>query len=75
MRQWRSARACPIIATLSRGLRLPGTPDNFREHDSVRSLAERLFADIRELSFDGTGVTRESFGQLLAPLGVTVHAL
>lgn len=28
-----------------------------------RELAEKLFADIRELSFDGVGVTRESYGR------------
>jgi len=28
-----------------------------------RSLAEKLFADIRELSFDGVGITRESYGR------------
>ena len=28
-----------------------------------RPLAEKLFADIRELSFDGVGVTRESYGR------------
>lgn len=27
----------------------------------LRSLAEKLFADVRELSFDGVGVTRESY--------------
>lgn len=29
----------------------------------LRPLAEKLFADIRELSFDGVGVTRESYGR------------
>ena len=29
---------------------------------SLRPIAETLFADIRELSFDGVGVTRESYG-------------
>lgn len=28
-----------------------------------RSLAEKIFADVRELTFDGVGVTRESFGR------------
>lgn len=28
-----------------------------------RSLAEKIFADVRELSFDGVGVTRESYGE------------
>ena len=28
-----------------------------------RSLAEKLFADVRELSFDGVGVTRDSYGR------------
>ncbi len=28
-----------------------------------RSLAEKIFADVRELTFDGVGVTRESFGK------------
>lgn len=28
----------------------------------LRPLAEKLFADVRELSFDGVGVTRESYG-------------
>jgi beta-ureidopropionase / N-carbamoyl-L-amino-acid hydrolase len=27
-----------------------------------KALAEKLFADVRELSFDGVGVTRESYG-------------
>lgn len=30
---------------------------------SLRPLAEKLFADVRELSFDGVGVTRESYGR------------
>ncbi|HET7298759.1 MAG TPA: Zn-dependent hydrolase, partial [Burkholderiales bacterium] len=29
----------------------------------LRPLAEKLFADVRELSFDGVGVTRESYGR------------
>lgn len=29
---------------------------------SYRSLAEKLFADIHELTFDGVGITRESYG-------------
>ena len=29
----------------------------------LRPVAERLFSDIRDLSFDGVGVTRESFGR------------
>lgn len=29
----------------------------------LRALAEKLFADVRELSFDGVGVTRESYGR------------
>ncbi|MFT4099765.1 MAG: hydantoinase/carbamoylase family amidase [Burkholderiaceae bacterium] len=29
----------------------------------LRSLAEKLFSDIRDLSFDGVGVTRESYGK------------
>lgn len=32
-------------------------------HASLRALAEKLFADLRELSFDGVGVTRESYGR------------
>lgn len=28
-----------------------------------RSLAEKLFSDVRELSFDGVGVTRDSYGR------------
>lgn len=30
---------------------------------SLRPLADKLFADLRQLSFDGVGVTRESFGR------------
>ena len=33
---------------------------NFTLH---RPLAEKLFSDVRELSFDGVGVTRESYGR------------
>ena len=29
----------------------------------IRPLAEKLFADVRELTFDGVGVTRESYGR------------
>ena len=29
---------------------------------ALRPVAEKLFADVRELSFDGVGVTRESYG-------------
>jgi N-carbamoyl-L-amino-acid hydrolase len=29
----------------------------------LRPLAEKLFADVRELTFDGVGVTRESYGR------------
>ncbi len=29
---------------------------------ALQSLAEKIFADVRELSFDGVGVTRESYG-------------
>ena len=29
----------------------------------LRPVAEKLFADVRELSFDGVGVTRESYGR------------
>jgi N-carbamoyl-L-amino-acid hydrolase len=32
--------------------------------DELRPLAERVFEDLRALSFDGVGVTRESFGPL-----------
>jgi N-carbamoyl-L-amino-acid hydrolase len=28
---------------------------------ALRPLAEKLFSDVRELSFDGIGVTRESY--------------
>lgn len=31
--------------------------------NDYRPLAEQLFADIREISFDGVGVTRESYGR------------
>lgn len=31
--------------------------------EALRETAEKLFADIRELSFDGVGVTRESYGR------------
>ena len=30
---------------------------------SLRPLAEKLFSDVRDLSFDGIGVTRESYGR------------
>jgi len=32
------------------------------ESPEMRALAEKLFADIRQLSFDGVGITRESYG-------------
>ncbi len=32
--------------------------------DELRPLAEQLFSELRRMSFDGVGVTRESFGRL-----------
>jgi N-carbamoyl-L-amino-acid hydrolase len=40
-----------------------------------RALAERLFADLRELSFDGVGITRDSYGAgESAALSIIDHA-
>ena len=32
------------------------------DHTAWRPVAEKLFADIRALSFDGIGITRDSYG-------------
>lgn len=40
----------------------------------LRLVAEKLFADIRELSFDGVGVTRESYGSRETKTGEYLRA-
>ena len=41
----------------------PGLLERFPD-DALRPLATELFAELRRMSFDGVGVTRESFGPL-----------